>query len=109
MILHAMDKKKLTAIVLLDMSKTFDCVDHKMMISKLQDGCIEWFRSYLSGRQQVVRINSVLSAPFPIVSGIPQGSILAPLLLSIYTNDLTSVPVKCMAKRYVDNTKLLIS
>ena len=108
MILHAMDKKKLTAIVLLDMSRAFDCVDHKM-ISKLQDACVEWFRSYLSGRQQVVRINSVLSEPFPIVSGIPHGSILAPLLLSIYTNDLTSVPMKCMAKRYVDNTKLLIS
>ena len=56
MILQAMDNKKLTAMVLLDMSKAFDSVDHKLMISKLQDAgasssCIEWFRSYLSGRQ----------------------------------------------------------
>ena len=56
MIPQAMDNKKLTAMVLLDMSKAFDNVDHKLMISKLQDAgasssCIEWFRSYLSGRQ----------------------------------------------------------
>ena len=55
-----MDKKKLTAMVLLDMSKAFDSVDHKLMISKLQDAgasssCTEWFRSYLSGRQQLFR------------------------------------------------------
>ena len=101
-------------MVLLDMSKAFDSVDHKLMISKLQDAgasssCIEWFRSYLSGRQQVVRISSALSEPLPIVSGIPQGSVLAPLLFSKYTNDLTSVPIKRMAKSYVDETKLLIS
>ena len=55
-----MDKKNITAMVLLDMSKAFDSVDHKLMISKLQDAgasssCTEWFRSYLSGRQQVFR------------------------------------------------------
>ena len=56
MILQAMDNKKLSAMVLLDMSEAFDSVDHKPMISKLQDAgasssCTEWFRSYLSGRQ----------------------------------------------------------
>ena len=80
-----------------------------MQDAAASSSCTEWFRSYLSGRQQVVRINSALSEPLPLVSGIPQGSILAPLLLSIYTNDLTSVPMKCMAKSYVDDTKLLTS
>ena len=65
-------------MIILDMSKAFDSVDQKLMISKLQDAgasssCTEWFRSYFSGRQQVVRINSALSEPLPIVSGIPQG------------------------------------
>ena len=49
------------------------------------------------------------SKPLPSVRAIPQGSILAPLLFSIRTNDLTSVPIKCMAKSYVDDTNLLIS
>ena len=106
--------KKLTAMVLLDISKAFDSVDHKLMICKRQDAgasssCTEWSRSYLSGRQQVVRINSALSDPLPIISGIPQGSILAPLLFSTYTNDPTSVPMKCMAKSYVDDTNIFIS
>ena len=106
--------KKLTAMVLLDISKAFDSVDHKLMICKPQDAgasssCTEWSRSYLRGRQQVVRINSALSEPLPIISGIPQGTILAPLLFSTYTNDLTSVPMKCMAKSDVDDTKLFIS
>ena len=65
-------------MIILDISKAFDSVDQKLMISKLQDAgasssCTEWFRSYFSGRQQVVRINSALSEPLPIVSGIPQG------------------------------------
>ena len=95
--------KRLTAMVLLDMRKAFDSVDHKLMISDagVSSSCTEWSRSYLSGRQQVVRINSALSEPLPIVSGIPQGSLLAPLLFSTYTNDLTSVTKKCMAKSYV--------
>ena len=57
-----MDKKKLTAIVLLDMSKAFDDISHKIMLKKLQDvgvsrSLIQWFTSYLSERHQVVKIN----------------------------------------------------
>ena len=103
--------KRLTAVVLPDMIKAFHSVNHKLMISKPQDAgvsssCTEWSRSYSSGKQQVLRINSALSEPLPIVSGIPQGSILAPLLFSTYTNDLTCVTMKCMVKSYVDDTKL---
>ena len=100
-------------MVLLDISKAFDSVDQRLMIFKPQDtgassSCTEWSRSYLSGRQQVVRINPALSEPLPIISGIPQGSILAPPLFSTYTNNLTSVPMKYLAKSYVDDTKLFL-
>ena len=81
-ILHAIDQKKLSAIVLLDMSKAFDSISHKILLAKLQDvgasySVIQWFRSYLSERRQVVRINSIISEALPLVSGVPQGSILA--------------------------------
>ena len=82
MILQAMDDKKLTAMVLLDMSKAFDGVEGA------SSSCTEWFRRYLKGRQQV-RITSALSKPLPIVSGIPLGSILAPQLTTARANQTT--------------------
>jgi len=107
-----MDKKELTAMVLLDMNKAFDSISHENLISKLLDvgasyPCLQWFCSYLSDRQQVVCINSTSSEPLTVTSGVPQGSILGPLLFSIYVNDLPTVPRKCSSQCYVDDTKPL--
>ena len=113
-ILRAIDQKMLTSAVFLDMSKAFDSVNHETLILKLQDvgasnPVIQWFCSYLNDRRQVVRIHSLLSEPLPINCGVPQGSILGPLLFSIYTNDLSLAPQKCNVQSYVDDTKLVIS
>jgi len=112
--LKGIDKKKLTACVLLDMSKAFDSVHHQILLRKLQDvgastSVLQWFNSYLTNRYQVVRIHSTVSNPIPIEYGVPQGSILGPLLFSIYVNDLPEAPRNCSTECYVDDTKLFVS
>ena len=104
----------LTAAVLLDMSKAFDCVNHDTLLLKLLDvgasgSVIQWFHSSLTERRQVVRIQSKMSETLPVVNGLPQASIIGPLLFSIYTNDLPLIPQKCSSQSYVDDTKLVIS
>ena len=113
-ILGAIDQKKTTAVVLLDMSKAFDSNNHSILLDKLQDigasaSALRGFSSYLFGRKQVVHINSTLSDALPLVSGIPQGSILGPLLFIIYVSSLPTVPKNCLSDCYVDHTKLYMS
>ena len=80
------------------MSKAFDSINHDILLAKLENvgvssSCLSWFKSYLSERYQAARVNSTLSDKLPVVSDVPQGSILGSLLFSIYVNDLpSSVP-----------------
>ena len=113
-ILTAIDQKKTSAVVLLDMSKAFDRVNHDILLKKLQDvglspSTILWFKSYLSNRYRAVRINTALSEPLLMRYGVPQGSILSPLFFTAYTNDLPSNPQHCSMDCYVDDNKLLMS
>ena len=113
-IMEAMDSKKLTLVVLLDLSKAFDSIDHLLLLAKLRtlgisETSLEWFRSYLSERKQYVRIGQEVSSLRSTDHGVPQGSILGPALFNIYINDLPTVPEIGSLESYVDDSKLFLS
>ena len=113
-LLEATDKKNLTALTLLDLSKAFDSLNHNKLLAKLSSvraslHVVNWFKSYLMGRSQSVWINSILSDPLPITHGVPQGAILSPLLFCIYLNDLPCMPQVCGLESYVDDSKVFLS
>ena len=90
------EPKRTPAVVFLDIKKAFDSVDREKLIAKLkhygiEGSALEWFRSYLNGRRQQTKIGNKLSDLAFILFGVPQGSILGPILFSIYINYLASV------------------
>ena len=107
------DKGHYIGMVLLDLQKAFDTVDHRILLKKLealglQKSAIDWFQSYLHERQQSVEIGGTISKPATITCGVPQGSILGPLLFLIYVNDVPSA-VRCKLLLYADDSALIVS
>jgi hypothetical protein len=96
-ILEAVDDGDVAVLALLDLSAAFDTVDHAILLRRLQrsygvEGAVlHWFESYLSCRRQSVRRDSKASAFTPVVCGIPQGSVLGPILFIMYTPDLLRI------------------
>lgn len=108
------DKGKMIAGIFLDLSKAFDLMDHEILIKKLQmygleDKALNVFSDYLTSRSQRVRINGTLSEPLPIVRGVPQGSVIGPLLFVIYINDMFDLHLHGKIRCYADDTSYFSS
>ena len=93
--------------------KAFDTVDHCILLDKLYNYGIRgtpwnWFKSYLENRKQYVCYSDTLSATMPITHGVPQGSILGPLLFILYNNDLSNVSENLFSILFADDTTVLI-
>ena len=105
----AIDNEKLAGAVLTDLSKAFDCLNHELLIAKLEaygldPPSLTFIYSYLSQRKQRTKVNNSFSEWCNISSGVPQGSILGPLLFNLYINDIFYFVNKCNIANYADDT-----
>ena len=87
------DNGNLVGVMMVDLSAAFDMVDHSILLQKLQlfgldNRAVAWMKSYLTSRCQSVYVDGCLSPPLSIPCGVPQGSILGPLMYILYTNDI---------------------
>ena len=97
--------------VSIDLSKAFDTVNHSILLSKLdlygiRAGENQWFKSYLSKRKQKVFVNGVESNFYFLKSGVPQGSILGPVLFIVYINDMARATNYFIVRLFADDTSL---
>ena len=117
-ILLNMAKGSVTALTLLDLSAAFDTIDHTILLDRLNvhygisELALGWFKSYLSRRTHSVKVGNTLSHPAALQYGVPQGSVLGPILFSLYTNPISSIIHSHSSINhhfYADDTQLYIT
>ena len=109
-----LDNRTFSCGVFVDLEKAFDTVNHKILLAKLDHIGIRgiannWIKSYLTKRTQSVTSNGHTSDNLNITCGVPQGSILGPILFIIYINDMHNALQKCLVHHFADDTNLLFS
>ena len=108
---HNIDIGKINAVILLDLKKAFDTVDHDILLSQLDfygisGNSLKWFQSYLENRIQQCSVRGSLSDSRVLTCGVPQGTILGPLLFLLYINDHPNCLSHCEPRMYADDTHL---
>ena len=111
---QAIDGNKFACGVFIDLQKAFDTVDHNILLKKLDHYGIrgvanDWFKSYLKNRKQLVSISGFESNLRNMDFGVPQGSVLGPLLFLLYINDVHKAIKFCITRHFADDTNLLIN
>ena len=108
------DDGKFSLGIFIDLQKAFDTVDHEILLFKLSSYgirglALDWFRSYLTSRSQFVSACNARSSTLGLTCGVPQGSILGPLLFIIYINDIQSAVSKGTTKLFADDTNIFLT
>ena len=107
----SLDNNQIVGAFLMDLSKAFDCIPHELLIAKLSAygfdiKTLKFILSYLKGRKQSVNIKGTLSTCMDVLAGVPQGSILGPVIFNMFLNDITTIFERFSLNNFADDNTL---